>query len=159
MTATFVFVLRVGLALVLYFFLWQVLQTLWQDLKRQGNALSQQQQPGIHFDIKTDDGRDNKYHFWQTEVVIGRGSHCNITLKDESLSVSHARVSFHHGQWWLEDLDSTNGTFLNNNPITTPTVVIGGDQFKCGNTTFTLRIDAHNNQLPKHRDNKNGDNE
>ena len=39
-------------------------------------------------------------------------------------------VSFHHGQWWLEDLGSTNGTFLNKNQIAVPTVIITGDQIQ-----------------------------
>lgn len=157
MTATFVFVLRVGLAIVLYYFLWRVTQTLWQDLKQQGNFLSTQKKPGIHITAKTDNGDKQNYNFWQTEVVIGRGHHCHISLKDKSLSASHARVSFHHAQWWLEDLGSRNSTILNKNKITTPTVVISGDQFKCGNTTFTLQIDTFNSQFPKQSETENGD--
>ena len=82
-----------------------------------------------------------KFHFRQTEIDIGRGADCDIPVKDENISANHARISFHHGQWWLEDLGSTNGTFLNKDKITIPTVIITGDQFKCGNTTFSLRID------------------
>jgi len=80
--------------------------------------------------------------------VIGRGSHCDISLPDEALSASHVRLSFHHGQWWLEDLGSTNGTFLNKDQIAVPTVIITGDQFKCGNTFFSLRIDLLNDKFP-----------
>jgi pSer/pThr/pTyr-binding forkhead associated (FHA) protein len=148
MTAAFVLVLRIGLAVVLYYFLWQVLQTLRQDLKQQGNILSLQKKPGIYIDAITDTGREYKYYFWQTEILIGRSSHSAIILKDDSLSASHARISFHHAQWWLEDLGSTNGTILNEDRITTPTVVTSNDQFKCGNTTFTLRVDSFNNQSP-----------
>lgn len=148
MTATLVLVLRVGLAIVLYYFLWRVIQTLWQDLKHQGNILSAQEKPGIQINAITDAGDEQRYNFWQTEVVIGRGPHCHISLKDKSLSGSHARVSFHHAQWWLEDLGSRNGTILNKDRITTPTVVISGDQFKCGNTTFTLQVNTFNTQTP-----------
>lgn len=150
MTAIFVLILRIGLAVALYYFLWRVLQTLWQDLKQQGNTVASQKNPGIHIDVLSDSDGKNRYNFWQTEILIGRGSHCAITLKDESLSASHARISFHHSQWWLEDLGSTNGTILNNDPITTPTVVISGDQFKCGNTTFILRMNSFAQQHPKH---------
>lgn len=141
MTATVVLILRMGLALVLYIFLWRVLQTLWQELKQQGTILSSQKKPGIHMSAGTEDGKELKFHFWQNEIMIGRGPHCHVSLPDEALSASHARVSFHHGQWWLEDLGSTNGTFLNREKISVPTVIITGDQIKCGNTIFSLRID------------------
>ena len=148
MTATVVLVLRIGLAIVLYIFLWRVFQTLWQELKQQGTLLSSQKKPGIHVDVKMENGKEFKYHFWQPEIVIGRGSHCNISLGDEALSTSHVRISFHHGQWWLEDLGSTNGTFLNKEQITVPTVIITGDQFKCGNTNFSVRIDLLDDKFP-----------
>ena len=45
--------------------------------------------------------------------MIGRDTHCDLSVMDEALSAHHARITFHHGQWWLEDLNSTNGTFLN----------------------------------------------
>lgn len=141
MTATIVLVLRIGLAVALYVFLWRVMQTLWQELKGQGSFLASQKKPGILVDAKVEGGREFKFHFWQPEILIGRGSNCDISLPDEALSVSHARISFHHGQWWLEDLGSTNGTFINKDRIIVPTVIITGDQFKCGNSIFSLRMD------------------
>lgn len=148
MTATVVLVLRIVLAIILYIFLWRVLQTLWQEIKQQGTILSSQKKPGIHIDTKMENGKEFKYHFWQSEIVIGRGSHCDISLTDEALSSSHVRISFHHGQWWLEDLGSTNGTFLNKDQIAVPTVIITGDQFKCGNTIFSLRVDLLDGKFP-----------
>ncbi len=148
MTAPVVLVLRIGLAIVLYIFLWRVFQTLWQELKQQGTILSSQKKPGIHLEAKMENGKEFRYHFWQPNVVIGRGSQCDISLMDEALSVSHARISFHHGHWWLEDLGSTNGSFLNKDQIAVPTVIITGDQFKCGNTIFSLRIDLLDDKFP-----------
>ena len=147
MTATLVLVLRIGLAVILYYFLWRVFQTLRQDLTQQGSILSNQKKPGIHIRAKTNDGMENVHVFWQTEIVIGRGPQCHVSIKDDALSASHAQLSFHHAQWWLEDLGSRNGTFLNNDQITTPTVVISDDQFKCGNTILTLRIEKFDTQL------------
>jgi pSer/pThr/pTyr-binding forkhead associated (FHA) protein len=156
MTATVVLVLRIGLVVVLYYFLWRVLQTLWKDLGQQGLILSTQKKPGIRIDTKMESGEEGKQHFRQTEIVIGRGAHCNISIKDDALSATHARMSFLHAQWWLEDLGSTNGTFLNKDQITTPTVVISDDQFKCGNTTFTLRIDNSDTHFPKQQITESG---
>jgi len=140
MTATIVLVLRIGLAAVLYIFLWRVFQTLWQDLKQQGDILSSQKKPGIHFDVMMEDGSTAVFNFRQSEIIIGRSTQCDILLTDESLSANHARISHHHGQWWLEDTNSTNGTFLNKDRISVPTVITTGDEFKCGNTLFSVRI-------------------
>jgi len=60
---------------------------------------------------------------------------------DEALSAHHASLCHHHGQWWLEDLNSTNGTFLNREKLTTAAVVITGDHFKCGNTVFGIQVE------------------
>lgn len=149
MTATLVLVLRIGLAVILYYFLWRVFQSLRQDLNQQGNILSNKKKPGIQIHTKPSDGKESTYNFRQTEIVIGRGPQCDISIKDDVLSGSHARVSFHHSQWWLEDLNSRNGTFLNEHPITTPTVVIDGDKFKCGNITLTLQIGSADTQSPQ----------
>ena len=159
MTASLVLVLRIGLAVVLYYFLWRVFQTLRQDLIQQGGHLSNRKKTSIGIHAKTSDETESTYNLAQTEIVIGRGSQCDITIKkDEALSARHARISFHHAQWWLEDLKSRNGTFLNKDRITTPTVVINGDQFTCGNTTLTLSIDNLDTQLPKqHTDESGGD--
>jgi hypothetical protein len=157
MTATFILVLRVALAIVLYYFLWRIIQTLWQDLKQQGSILSLRKKPGIHIHANANGVKE--YDFWQEEILIGRGPHCDISIKDESISVNHARLSFHHAQWWLEDLGSTNGTTLNKDQINTPTVIINDDQFKCGNTTFMINIDPFNQQFPKQLKPENGGDE
>jgi len=148
MTAVVVLVLRIGLAITLYAFIGWVSYTLWRDIKQQGTLLAAQKKPGIHIDAKTEDGKEFKYYFRQTEIAIGRGSNCDISLKDETLSSNHARISYHHTQWWIEDLGSTNGTFLNKIQISVPTVIISDDQFQCGNTVFTLRMDSIPDQIP-----------
>ena len=140
MTAIIAISLRILLAGVLYAFLGWILVTLWQDTKQQGVLLVSQKKPGIHINAKLENGGEHQYHFWQTEIMIGRNTNCDIAPVDDALSAHHARVSYHHTQWWLEDLGSTNGTFLNNNQVIIPTVITTGDQFKSGNTVFTIQI-------------------
>ena len=140
MIASVVLVLRLILAVALYSFLGWALLTLWQELKQQATRLSTQKQPGITIETRLGQDKVSQSHFAQNEVMIGRDTNCDLSVRDEALSAHHARITFHHGQWWLEDLNSTNGTFLNHEKLIVPVVVITGDEFKCGNTLFNIHI-------------------
>lgn len=140
MIATTVLILRLALAVALYAFLGWALWTLLQELKQQGDKLATQKMPEIILSIKIDQGNETIRQFSQPQIMIGRDPNCDLSMMDEALSAHHARLAYHHGQWWLEDLNSTNGTFLNHERLTTPAVVIGGDQFKCGNTVFGIQL-------------------
>lgn len=142
MIATVVLVLRFALSIALYVFLGWALWTLWRELDQQGKALAVQKKPRISLRYKPEWGNDRTLSFLQSEIIIGRHASCDVSLMDETLSAQHARITYHHRQWWLEDLNSTNGTSLNENPLTTPTVVISEDEFKCGNFLFVIRIDT-----------------
>jgi len=85
-------------------------------------------------------------YFTDDEVIIGRDPQCHCPLSDETASARHARLNYHHKQWWIEDLQSKNGTKLNGEKVSVPTVVISGDKITCGHATITLKIagDASN---------------
>ena len=142
MIATVVLALRFALAIALYAFLGWAFYTLLQELRQQGNKLSTQKKPGITIFVNIERKRESQRSFSQTEIMIGRDTHCDLSVMDEALSAHHARITYHHGQWWLEDLNSRNGTYLNRQQLSTPAVIISGDQFKCGNTLFDVRVDA-----------------
>src|SRR5512145_81064 len=141
MIATTVLILRLILAVALYAFLAWALWTLLRELKQQGDKLAVQKKPAITLHIKLDQGNETVRRFLQPEIMIGRDPNCDLSMRDEALSAHHARLAHHHGQWWLEDLNSTNGTFLNREKLSTAAVVITGDQFKCGNTVFGIQVE------------------
>lgn len=149
MIATLVLLLRLTLAIALYAFLGWALWMLLQELRQQGDKLARQRIPAISLHIKMDQGQENVRRFLQPEIVIGRDPGCDLSMMDEALSAHHARLAHHHGQWWIEDLNSTNGTLLNRERLTTPAVVITGDEFKCGNTVIGIQVEESNNQTPK----------
>jgi pSer/pThr/pTyr-binding forkhead associated (FHA) protein len=148
MIATFVLILRLILAIALYAFLGWALWTLLQEFKQQGDRLATQKKPAILLSIKIDQGQETMRRFSQLEITIGRDPNCDLAMTDEALSAHHARLAHHHGQWWLEDLNSTNGTYLNREKLTTAAVVISGDKFKCGNTVFGIRLEDNNGFSP-----------
>jgi pSer/pThr/pTyr-binding forkhead associated (FHA) protein len=141
MIATLVLVLRLILAIALYAFLGWALWSLLREFRQQGDKLATQKKPGITLSLKTEQGKENQRQFSQPQVMIGRDTKCDVSVMDEAVSAHHARLIHHHGQWWLEDLNSTNGTFLNQEQLSTPAVVITGDHFKCGNTVFGIQIE------------------
>jgi len=127
-------ILRLLLALALFAFLGYVLWTLWKDLKQQDEVLASRRLPPILVSLA--DGSQRR--FSTPEVVIGRDPACELALEDPTVSNQHARLSYHHGQWWLEDLHSTNGTFLNGAEVTAPLVVTSGDVALCGQVELRL---------------------
>lgn len=147
MIASVVLALRLILAIALYCFLAWALITLWRELRQQADRLSIQKKPDITIEVRAGQKKVSQSHFSQTEILIGRDTNCDLAVMDEALSAHHARITFHHGQWWLEDLDSRNGTFLNREKLIVPAVVITGDEFKCGNTIFKIRIES-DDQFP-----------
>jgi pSer/pThr/pTyr-binding forkhead associated (FHA) protein len=70
---------------------------------------------------------------------IGRAASCAIRLSDTYVSQVHARLYGDDGTWFVEDLGSTNGTFLNDRKVDRPVEVHAGDVVKIGKTVLELR--------------------
>jgi len=64
--------------------------------------------------------------------VLGRGPTANIRLEDDSVSKNHATLSFGDGSYHLEDLASSNGTFVNGKRIRERTELRSGDLLRLG---------------------------
>ncbi|MFF2276816.1 FHA domain-containing protein [Agromyces sp. NPDC058126] len=73
------------------------------------------------------------------EITIGRSSDSAIIIRDDYTSTHHARLMLWNDRWMIQDLDSTNGTFLNGSRVTVPTPIPLGATVKVGATTFELR--------------------
>lgn len=73
------------------------------------------------------------------EVIVGRGGNCDIPIGDEFASNLHAKIYEAEGRFYVEDLGSTNGTYVNGRRITYPTELRGGDQIKIGRTALEFR--------------------
>ena len=75
----------------------------------------------------------------QAPILIGRGSDAAIRLDDDYVSTRHARIAASGDQWFVEDLGSTNGTFVGSARITQPTTITVGTQVRIGKTILELR--------------------
>lgn len=74
-----------------------------------------------------------------TSITIGRSPSCTLVLEDSYASSRHARIFPKNGAWWLEDLNSTNGTSLAGQPVTSIVEVEIGTPVRIGQTTLELR--------------------
>jgi pSer/pThr/pTyr-binding forkhead associated (FHA) protein len=72
------------------------------------------------------------------ELTVGRAAGCQVTLDDTYASQIHARVFTRDGQLFVEDLGSTNGTYLNRKKVQGPMVMKRGDKLQVGNTVMEL---------------------
>ncbi len=72
-------------------------------------------------------------------ILIGRGSDAAIRLDDDYVSTRHARIAASGDQWFVEDLGSTNGTYVGTARITAPTTLTLGTQVRIGKTILELR--------------------
>lgn len=72
-------------------------------------------------------------------LTIGRSSESGLVIRDDYTSTHHARLLLWNDEWMIQDLDSTNGTFLDGKRVTVPTQVPLNTPIKIGTTTFELR--------------------
>src|SRR5665647_3990030 len=75
----------------------------------------------------------------ETGVLLGRNPECTLVLDDDFASGRHARIFRRDAGWFVEDLGSTNGTFMGSTKLTQPMPVEVGSTMRIGKTIFELR--------------------
>lgn len=81
-----------------------------------------------------------EYLVSSAERYLGRDEGNDIVLDDEEVSARHARVIFTEGLFWVEDLQTTNGTFVNGERILGPMRLQNEDLIKIGRTILQFRV-------------------
>jgi hypothetical protein len=81
------------------------------------------------------------YDLDDSQLVLGRGDRAAIRLQDPFASSQHARVYAQGGALIVEDLHSTNGTYLNEELLQTPRPLHPGDRVRIGDSEFTFEVD------------------
>lgn len=133
--------LRLGFVGLIYLFLWQVARIILRDMmqiaQRPEKARAARArlllvdpansalQPGTAFRIAPGS-------------TVGRSPECTIVLDDPSVSGIHAKFESRSHAWYLSDLSSTNGTFVNSRRVTGATYIEADDIVQFGRMTFQL---------------------
>jgi pSer/pThr/pTyr-binding forkhead associated (FHA) protein len=132
--------LRVLAAILLYAFVGLALYLMWRTLATQAKFLTGLKITPIRLEWPQANGETSAIEFQQADIYIGRDPECALVLQDSAVSARHTRLSFHHGHWWAEDMQSKNGTFLNENPLIMPTILTNGDTITCGDTNLAILL-------------------
>lgn len=145
-------VIRIGYLAVLWVFVLTVAAVMRSDLfgqrvSRRGGAARRKppkqpkQKRGVARHLVVVDGSlaGTTLQLSDQSISVGRSSDCTLVLDDDYASNRHARFVAQQGTWIVEDLGSTNGTFLGRERITGPTVVPLGAPVRIGKTVIELR--------------------
>jgi pSer/pThr/pTyr-binding forkhead associated (FHA) protein len=137
--ASVLLAIRVLVALALYGFLGVLAYYLFREFR--AAASSRAYAPEAHLEEIA--GPNPGAVFALVEFnLLGRAADCTIRVLDKTMSAHHGRLSFHAGQWWLEDLGSRNGSSVNEVRVREPIVVTYGDRLSLGRVVFRLESGA-----------------
>lgn len=136
-----VLILRILAIAALFAFLGWAMLTLYRDLRFQSQMVTTQKIPPITLSLASDSEATRKI-FTSADIVIGRDNTCDFIVPDETVSARHARLNYRYLQWWVEDLQSTNGTYLNDERVETSTIIINGDEIRIGQIALQIEIQA-----------------
>jgi len=85
-----------------------------------------------------------KFPLRDSKVKIGRDPSNQVVIPDDTFaSRHHAWITFEEGEFWLEDLGSTNGTLLNGHPVVKRQVLSAGDKVRVGHTEMTFEVEKN----------------
>ena len=142
-------VLKIAFLVLLYLFIWRIVRTASRDLRlpQESFILAPSAAAGVHASrpgpvtgrlvvVKSVDLQDGEgFELNSAQLTIGRGNQNDIPIAtDEYASARHARFEPRQDGVWVQDLGSTNGTFLNGTRLDRPRRLAQGDIVRVGET-------------------------
>ncbi len=145
--------LKVGFLVLLYLFIWRIVRSVAKDLRlpQESFVLAPQQAAAaglgrphtgaliVLSSPAIDPGTERELN--SAPITVGRAEENDLVLdSDEFASVKHARIEPRRDGVWLQDLDSTNGTFVNGSKVTKPQKLSPGDVIRVGETDLRYEL-------------------
>lgn len=81
-----------------------------------------------------------RYRLGEDPIILGRHPECDVHIDDGSVSRHHAQVTFEGGQYFVNDLNSRNGTLLNNQPVHQPTKLYDQSEIRICDVTLVFNV-------------------
>ncbi len=132
-------ILRILSLAMLYIFLGIAIWMLWRAVSAKEASAGRIAIPSISL-VTDEDGKREELSFTSQEVSIGRSPESDFRLDNHTVSARHGRLNYHLNQWWYEDLNSTNGSFLQGMRIEEPIVLKDGDEIAFGEVYVSVFI-------------------
>lgn len=138
--------LKYGLLALLFLFIWRSMRWVVRGLNVDrtpagaatgGPAVDSPARPSML--MVSSDGQKPHSARLDGSTTIGRSVECELRLDDTYVSQQHARIFDRGGNWYVEDLGSTNGTFVNEQRLVAPAMLTPGDKIRVGTTIVELR--------------------
>jgi pSer/pThr/pTyr-binding forkhead associated (FHA) protein len=148
-------VLKIGFIVVLYLFIWRIVRSASRDFRAGPAQESMIIGPGEAASLRPAPAKRARLVVLKSPaldageevpvdtlpVAIGRGGQNEVPLEgDEFASAKHARFESKRDGLWVEDIGSTNGTFVNGARVTTPRRLAKGDVVRVGQTDFRVEV-------------------
>jgi hypothetical protein len=144
--------LKYALLALLFLFLWRSMRWVMRGLQvgdraapahaasRTGAtpAATSEGPPAASLTIHADGAKPRTVAL-DASTTVGRGAECELRVEDTYASQQHARLFPKGGGWYVEDLGSTNGTFVNEQKLVAPALLQPGDRVRIGTTELELR--------------------
>jgi hypothetical protein len=133
-----IWVLRLMFLAMLYGFLWLVVRALIRDLR------SAAREPTIELGrlvvVASPSGEPAAGAAFALDAItsLGRDVNNSIVLEDEFVSATHAALTYRGRAWYVEDLESTNGTFVNGSQVDGLAPIAFGDEIQLGQIRLRL---------------------
>lgn len=137
----FILLLRLLFIFLLYFFLFQVVRVTTRELMILASREPAPREVDNAARLVVVDGAESGLapgtsFSLQPVTHVGRHHDSTIVIVEPFVSAEHAELAYDNGRWWLRDLGSTNGTFINGNQVRVATGVRPGDIVQFGRITL-----------------------
>ncbi len=152
MPPIFLLAVKVAFLIVLYLFVARAIRAVVLDVygprAERRRAPSHQSRPTpppakpsrrIPRELVVTDANGRRTIPLKESITVGRAATCDVVVADNYVSNVHARIYLRDGSYWLEDLGSTNGTYMNRARVSVPTAFNPGDEVRMGKATLELR--------------------
>jgi pSer/pThr/pTyr-binding forkhead associated (FHA) protein len=144
--------LKYGLFALLFLFIWRSMRWVVRGLTVEPSARAARSGRGGKNDVAAPaappgptslvvyaDGAKPRTVKLSASMVVGRSPDCELLIDDTYASQQHARLFGKGGAWYVEDLGSTNGTYVNDQKLASPAMIQPGDRIRVGTTVLELR--------------------
>ena len=139
MSPVLVLIIRLLILILTYVFVGWIAYSIFTDLSKSSLKGKPFHITPITLTIAQNDEKASRV-FTSPQITLGRDPANDYFVDHPTVSLRHCKLSFQGKQWWVEDLNSTNGSFLNDSQIESPNVLTDGDIIRLGDLCITIQF-------------------